>query len=390
MKVIGRDNNVKSGFGTYPDFVKRLLESLTDDTIRNAIPDDVLKNIERVVITGNGDSYAAALATREFGSRMFLNRDYHALRCIDVSRHYVFPTISPERTLVIVISVSGGGARATEAMRRAARKGCTTLAITSNPDSRMAKEAKYILKILKEKPAGEFTPADQTKSYFTAVLTTTMLALHAGQLFGTVTREEAEAQRREIQRYVNAVCSESVLERVDNQIYALSESWKDYLGYDFVGGGSDFATAYFGSAKFFELCGSLNCLNDSEDWCHIDYFQTDRDKLGTIAVASKKCASFTRTVETIGSMKKSNRNVLVVTDTGADEFIEGVEVCTLPASKYEHITPLMNFIPLFMLGNYIAIRRNYEYFGGMDDSNPLFSQEGGINTIKSSKIEYYE
>ena len=85
-------------------------------------------------------------------------------------------------------------------------------------------------------------------------------------------------------------------------------------------------------------------------------------------------------------MYKSDRNVLVVTDTDRSEFIEGVNVCTLPASKYIHITPLMNFIPLFMLGNYIALLRGYEYFGGMSAANPLFSQEGGINTIKSSEI----
>lgn len=390
MKVMGRDNNVKAGFLSYPGFAERLLSSLSDEAIGSAIPDEVLRSIERVIITGNGDSYAAALGTREFNSRMFLNKDYHVERCIDVSRHYVFPTIAPEKTLVIVISVSGGGARATEAMMRARKKGCTTLAITSNPESRMAKEAEYILKIMKDKPSEFFTPSDQTKNYFTAVLTTIMFALHAGKLFGTVTSEEAEEQKREVQRYVDAVCNEAVLESVDNQMYELSETWKDYLGYDFVGGGSDFATAYFGDAKFFELCGSLNCLNDSEDWCHIDYFQTNRDKIGTVAVASRCCASFTRTVETVASMKKSSRNVLVIADTPADEFIEGVSVCTLPAAKFGHITPLMNFIPLFMLGNYIAIKRGYEYFGGMDDSNPLFSQEGGINTIKSSRIEYYE
>lgn len=107
---------------------------------------------------------------------------------------------------------------------------------------------------------------------------------------------------------------------------------------------------------------------------------------GTVAVASKNCASFSRTVETIGSMQKSGRNVLVVSDADKTAFIDGVTVCTLPTACYDHLSPLMNFIPLFMLGNYIALKRGYEYFGGMDGSNPLFSQEGGINTIKSSKI----
>lgn len=389
MKLIGKDNNVKKGFLAYPEFVEGLLSYLTEETVKAAIPGDILKNIRHVVITGNGDSYAAALATREFNSRMFRGADYQVLRCIDVSRHHVFDEVDPEKTLVMVISVSGGGARVTEAMKRAATKGCTTLAITGNPESRMAKEAGHILQIRIPKTT-EYSPASQTRSYFTALFTTLMLGMYAGLARGNITQESANSLRAEVLDYVRAVCTEDLLDRVDAQMDALADTWKDYLGYDFVGGGSDFATAYFGSAKFFELCGSLNCLNDSEDWCHIDYFQTKRDQLGTIAVAFRNCASFSRTVETIASMQKSDRNVLVVTDAPADTFIEGVTVCTIPKTEHDHINPLMNFIPLFMLGNYIAIKRNYEYFGGMDASNPLFSQEGGINTIKSSNIEYFD
>ena len=87
-------------------------------------------------------------------------------------------------------------------------------------------------------------------------------------------------------------------------------------------------------------------------------------------------------------MLKSGRNVLVVSDRSREAFPEGAVVCRLPATPHDSINPIMNFIPFFMLGNYIAINRNYEYFGGMGADNPLFSQEGGINTIKTSRIEY--
>ena len=148
-----RDNNMKLGFESYPEFAKKIVNMLCDGRIKEAISDEELKKIRRVVITGNGDSYAASLATREFNSRMFGDRDYHALRCIDVARHFVYSTENPEETLVIVISVSGGGSRVTEAMKRATAKGCTTLAITGHPESRMAQEAQHILKIEIEKPA---------------------------------------------------------------------------------------------------------------------------------------------------------------------------------------------------------------------------------------------
>lgn len=386
MRVIGRDNQAKHGFSTFPAFLEELVSNLSEEALQAVIPDAVLKNIRHVVITGNGDSYAASLATKEFNSKMFRGCDYQVLRCIDVSRHHVFDEINPEQTLVMVISVSGGGARVGEAMQRAAAKGCTTLAITGNPQSRMAGFAKYILPIQIPK-AQDFAPSYQARTYVAAICTTILFGIHAGLLRETLTHDKALEIRQELLRYVNSVYCPQVMDRVDDQMYALAQDWKDYLGFDFVGGGSDFATAYFGAAKFFELCGSLNCLNDSEDWCHIDYFQTKRNQLGNMAVASQNCASFSRTVETIGSMSKSDRNVLVVTDASKDLFPENVTVCTLPKSEYEFINPIANFLPLFMLGNYICLARGYEYFGGMGASNPLFSQEGGINTIKSSKIE---
>lgn len=389
MKKMERDNNVKSGFKDYPEFIQGLLEKLSDDFLSRIIDDEILKNIRHVVVTGNGDSYAASLATKEIGSRMFLGADYQVLRCIDVSRHHVFSPEHPEQTLVVVISVSGGGSRVIEAMKRAAAKGCTTLAITGNPESGLAKEAGHILQIEIPKTA-EFSPVFQTRTYVAAICTTLLMALHAGQIRGTATAEWAAEIRQEVVAQVVSVCNDAVLTQVDNQMFDLAKIWKNYLGFGFVGGGSDFATAYFATAKFFELCGSLNCLNDSEDWCHIDYFQTKRDQLGTMVVAFEECASFSRTVETIASMQKSNRNVLVVTDAKPEIFQPEVIVCQVPGAKDDFVNPLVNFIPLFMLGNYIAIDRGYEYFGGMGADNPLFSQEGGINTIKTSKIEYVD
>lgn len=389
MEIIGKDNGVKQGFLTYPEFARELENALTEQAITNAIPDQLLKNIRHIVVTGNGDSYVAALATKEFNSKMFMNCDYQVLRCLDVSRHHVFSAENPEQTLVMVISVSGSGSRVTEAMHRAAVKGCATLAITANPNSRMAAQAQYVLQIPAAK-AERFTPARQAKSYVTALSTTLLMGLHAGLVRGNITGEQAQLLRREMVDYVARVCTPEVLDRVDAQMETLAQTWKDYRGYGFVGGGSDFSTAYFGCAKFFELCGSINSLNDSEDWCHIDFFQTNRQQLGTIVVASKNCASFSRSWETILSMRKSQRNVLVITDAAAEEFPQGVSVCTLPETEHDYVNPLMQFLPLSMLANYIAIARDYPYFGGMDASNPLFSQEGGINTIKSSEIQYFD
>ena len=143
--IIGKDNLLKETLGSFPELFKDYFNDMPGSENEGFIPDALLKKIRRVIITGNGDSYAVSLAAESLGRRVF--PDHYALRSLDVSRHFVFPEDDAENTLVIVISVSGNGARAAEAVKRAAVKGCNTLVVTRNPGSRAAKESKYVLKI---------------------------------------------------------------------------------------------------------------------------------------------------------------------------------------------------------------------------------------------------
>lgn len=386
MQVTGRDNNMKIGFESMPGIAEALLENLSEKKLSEAVPDELVQGLERVVVTGCGDSYAATLATKELNERMFAGCDYHALRTIDVSRHFVFPQWAPEKTLVMVISVSGGGARVTEAMMRAAKAGCTTLGITAHPESRMGVQAQYILQLeIPQLPVSSI--ASQTRNYLAALMTTLLMGLHAGRVRGVISERQVEERRAEILRYVRAVCDPGVLDRVDDQMLRLaSAGWKDYLGYDLWVRAVISPPPILGQPNFLNITARSAVSMTAKTGAISIILCATGGRIGSIVVASQNSASFSRSVETIASMQKSGRNVLVVTDAAPEAFIEGVTVCRLPGTDYAYISPLMNYIPLCMLGNYIALLNNYEYFGGMGPENPLFSQEGGINTIKSSKI----
>lgn len=386
---MSKDMQMKADFLTYPEFCAKNLGLAMARFSEPALPKEVYQKIRRVIVTGSGDSYAAALATQDFCGRMFAGRGYYVMRCIDVSRHFIFPHDEQGSTLVVVISASGSGARASEAVLRAAKIGCTTLAITSKPDSRLAQNAHYS-HLIDPPQASPFSPASMTKSYFSTALALLMFGLVSGMQLGTINLDQAKKHCALVQQHINQVYTEESIESLDTQMYHLAKQWRHYRGYGFTGGGSDFAIASFGSAKFFELCGSINSLNDSEDWCHIDFFQTDRHRLGNVAIATKGCASFSRTMETVVSMSMSGRNVLLVTDAIDLPALHGTTICTLPKAEEVYLTCLSSIIPLVLLPAYIAQTRNYPYFGGMDASNPLFSQDGGINTIKSSKIMLME
>ena len=118
--IIGKDNLLKETLGSFPELFKDYFNDMLGSENEGFIPDSLLKKIRRVIITGNGDSYAVSLAAESLGRRVF--PDHYALRSLDVSRHFVFPEDDAENTLVIVISVSGNGARAAEAVKSSVLK----------------------------------------------------------------------------------------------------------------------------------------------------------------------------------------------------------------------------------------------------------------------------
>ena len=186
-----------------------------------------------------------------------------------------------------------------------------------------------------------------------------------------------------------------VLEKIDDQIFEVAQRFTSCETYDFLGDGVEFASAFFGGAKFLECPGALSSWDDSEDWCHVGYFLKNPEKVGTVIMADKHAPDFSRVVETIGSAKKIGRPVLVVTNADKGDFIDGVDVCTLPDAPagYEWLLPLMDYCPASLLAGYVAALRGIVYFrstylenGEPDPSNPWKTSM----TIRSSSIEIFE
>lgn len=380
-----RDLSEVNDLKLLPGFIKDAMERQSFEALSELIPAEVMKKARRVVLTGNGDSYCASLATRLFFNKMFNTPDIFAERCVDVGRHFYFGDEDLSETLVFVTSSSGTGARVTEAIERATKKGCTTFAVTTNPESNIGKAATYVLHEKGDK-VWEYRFSGQSFTYANAMLNLYLVALYAGVCRGTITREQESELRAELVRYLESVIP--MLDAIDTQMYELALKWENTVGYDFVGSGYDLAAGYFGAAKGFEYLGCYNQYTDSEDWCHINFFMRNREDIGTAAVASKNSPSFGRTVETIDSMLQSGRPVLVVSEADASEFPEGIELCQLPDTCVCEFKPMMNFIPFTLLMFHLGRMRGLDFFaGGM--SSPLFAVKD-MNKLKTSKVVYVD
>ena len=371
------------------DFIRKITDDYPFEKFEEMIPAEVFTNAERIILTGNGDSYSASLALRLFFMKTLDMSNVFAERSIDVGRHFhISRREDPSRTLVFVTSSSGTGCRVMEAIQRMHKHGCTTFAVTNAADKGIALDATYLLQETGGKMY-DYLYSGQNFTYTNAMVMLYLVALYGGVVRGVITRDDEAELRKEMLRYVESYIP--VLDDIDKQMYDLAFKWADTKTYDFIGTGVDIASAYFGTAKFFEYSGTSNMYTDSEDWCHINFFMRDRDTVGTCFQASKGSASISRTLETIGAARKAGNKVLVATELPASEFPDGVEVCVLPDTYVVEFKPLMSYIPFTLLGFHIAKMRGLGFFfsDGEPFSGPRF-YEKDMNKIKTGQIVYVD
>lgn len=385
-----RDEREAKDFMTIGAFIKKAVTAHSFERMEEVLSAEAVRKTRRVIITGNGDSYAAAMGLRFFFQKLWNMTDITAERCIDVSRHLHFDrTEDPSETMVIVISQSGTGARIVEVAERAHKRGCTVVAVTCGLKSEMVKASSYQIFELQDRP-WKFEYSVQNYTYTNAMVNLYLIALYGGVVRGVITREEEKEYRQELLAYVDRFTPE-VIENIDKQMCELAMKWEDAPAFEYVGTGSDIAAAYFGAAKGFEYSGCINSYSDSEDWNHINFFERQRKEIVTGVVASKGLESLSRTKETIIGMANSGRRVLVVTECDKSEFPAQVEVCQLPDTKVTEFKPLMNYIPYTLISFHFAREKGLNWFATTDKygHGPLFEIDD-MNFVKTSKRVYVD
>lgn len=128
-----------------PELLRQQYENL-EPACRKVLTTPEIFSIQRIVLTGCGDSHAAAMAAR----RAFENLTEiptEVVPAIELSRYYDERQLgfAPNNPLVIAVSNSGGIARVGEAIQRAAAHGAFALGVTGNPDSLLGRSASRIL-----------------------------------------------------------------------------------------------------------------------------------------------------------------------------------------------------------------------------------------------------
>lgn len=308
-------------------------------------------SVQKIILTGCGDSYAAALATKGAFEQL-TKLPCEVVPAIELSRTYPRHQLggAPYHPLVIAVSNSGSVVRVAEAIQAAKKHGAFALGVTGKRESLLGRSVDRVLDL----NIPPFPSAPGTRSYLVAVLSLLLIAIRMGEVRGHYTMDTAMEMRldmltqaEELDRLLPALCQ---------QTDALAQQWQALEAYDFVGTGMDAAAAWFGKAKIFEALGKYAMDINSEEWLHLNFFMRNVERIGTIVIANRDNPAMSRNRELIQFARELGRPLAVITDGTPADF--GVETTYLqvPRSKYNMNSALTQYAPICLLAGYLMQR----------------------------------
>lgn len=370
------DNNLRKEIVSTPSMVKFIADDIWNKAL-NVITVDQLKKYDRIVMSGCGDSLAAAYAVKE-AFEILTDKEIDTPNCLDLSRHFSTKRLG-ENTLVIVISFSGKVSRVVEAANRARKNGATTLAVTHYLDSPVGEACDYVLEVVPDEFDLRRTPGCRT--YAASMTALYNFAIATGLNLGNITNEQAEEYKKEIHDYADRY--EAVMDELEDKIYKKAVLWRDTPYFEFLSSGPEFATAWFGQAKMFEATGDFSRYENFEDWAHVDYILRKTDS-GMFLFCDERNPALSRCKEVASVLTRQEYRYIVFTNAKASDFVDPLKVIEVPVSKYFWLNPLMQTVlPCMFAGSLQDIKGTTEFCADMIES--IFPFGGAI--LRNSEIE---
>ena len=348
-------------------------------------------NVDKIILTGSGDSYCAAWFGAHLGQRWQPDLDIRHIAPFEFV-NYSNPEYL-QNSAVIGISVSGNTPRVIEALRFARKYGAKTIGITDNPQGRINTETDHTIFIQASPPekletssyitegAKEYTgyhhDVAQTKTYLA-----NLGALSLLMAFSTSQEEVTLAFIQEAFKLVNkAINQQQDFIKIGNK---LNRGINRII---LVSSGANGPTGLFGAYKMFEF--SLNGFAcDIEEYCHTNYFITDENSF--VIFIGSDFPSFDR-IREIEPVIRDVINAKTLVLVNADLYKESKKDShhlLVKTPKNEVLSPLIFTIPVEFLSYSIAKNNGFDtnQFRGGKDTEKYVS--GSFRTIRQSKILY--
>ncbi len=312
------------------------------------IPDQVLRDVERVVVLACGTSWHAGLVGKfliESLARVPVDVDYGS------EYRYRDPIVS-NNTLAVVITQSGETADTLAALREAKRKGARSIAVCNVVGSMATRETEGTVLT----HAGPEIGVASTKAFTSQLVALHLLAMYLGQIRGTLSPDEARSHIEALTQLPGhleqCLKVEPLMEEIARRFYQRS----DFL---YLGRGINYPIALEGALKLKEI-----------SYIHAEGYPAGEMKHGPIALIDEKMPVvtiaphdhvFEKMIGNIQEAKARGGSVIALTNEGNDGIHQLLDpaqdvVVTVPRS-HALLTPVLMAIPLQLLSYHIAVRR---------------------------------
>jgi glucosamine--fructose-6-phosphate aminotransferase (isomerizing) len=312
------------------------------------IPDQVLKEVERVVILACGTSWHSALVGKfliEALARIPVDVDYGS------EYRYRDPIVS-QNTLAVVITQSGETADTLAALREARKKGARSIAICNVVGSMATRETEGTIYT----HAGPEIGVASTKAFTSQLVALQLLAIYLGQVRGALTPDEArphlDALTQLPLQLEQALKGEPLTEEIAKRFYQRS----DFL---YLGRGINYPIALEGALKLKEI-----------SYIHAEGYPAGEMKHGPIALIDEQMPVvtiaphdhvFEKMIGNVQEAKARGGSVIALTTEGQNGIQDLMDpaqdfLITVPNS-HPLLTPVLMVVPLQLLAYHIAVRR---------------------------------
>jgi glutamine---fructose-6-phosphate transaminase (isomerizing) len=232
-----------------PDFIRNNVDAMLDAT-RKSLAEQPEKRISVGFSIGCGDSYCAALAARSFMMDA-TKRMIEPVESLEFARYLV--SYIPDHAFVFGVSNSGTVSRTIEGVRLARERGAWTFAVTVSAANRLAQTAETLIKVyatpnIKERPDGTRVVTPGTVTYTASMLGLCLAGVAFGERLGALDAKRSRDVVAQFHRLADDMAAAD--EKVRPIAAQIAPSFTPNRKTVILGGGPNFATAYFGMAKW--------------------------------------------------------------------------------------------------------------------------------------------
>lgn len=309
----------------------------------DGIPDEVLKNCERICVVACGTAMHAGLVAKAVvQSRLGMHMS------VEYASEFMYdePVID-EKTLVLAISQSGETIDTLEALKYARRKGAKSIAVINVKGSSIARESDYVMYTL----AGPEIAVASTKAYTTQLMALFLLIGRIAKVRGCF---DESAEKEYLDNLVKAPeMMQRVLDR-RSDIHKIAREMLDAADAFMIGRGLDYSILLEGALKLKEI-----------SYIHTEAYASGELKHGTIALITEN----TPVVATVTQTKlreKEISNIREVQSRGASVVLFVREDFDLSDEEYADVFTLPAMADEFMVFPASAALQLLAYYVSMD------------------------